>query len=131
MRAAEHRHFVAFVVALLGIAWGACTAFSQQQAKGTQAKPAKTSSKLVVVQEITLPEYSSDPAPGPNQQTYQKHCLLCHSNRYVEMQPNFSRAVWEKEVKKMVDAYGAPVSASDQLEIVEYLVSIRGSAESK
>lgn len=131
MRAVGHRHFVAFVVLLLGIAWGAHTAFSQQPASGTQAKPAKTSSKPVVVQEITLPEYSSDPAPGPSLQTYQKDCLLCHSNRFVEMQPNFSRAVWEKEVKKMVDAYGAPISASDQLEIVEYLVSIRGPAESK
>jgi hypothetical protein len=47
------------------------------------------------------------------------------------MQPSFSRAVWEKEVKKMIDVYGAPITASEQQQIVEYLVAIKGPAESK
>jgi hypothetical protein len=47
------------------------------------------------------------------------------------MQPTFSRAVWEKEVKKMVDAYGASISAPEQQQIVEYLVAVRGPSESK
>lgn len=81
--------------------------------------------------EITLPEYFSNPVPGPNLETYEKKCLVCHSNRYVEMQPRFSRTMWEKEVKKMIDAYGAPISAGEQQEIVEYLVSVRGPSESK
>lgn len=55
----------------------------------------------------------------------------CHSARYVTMQPRFSRAVWEKEVKKMVDAYGASISAAEQQQIVEYLVSVKGPAEAK
>ena len=47
------------------------------------------------------------------------------------MQPRFSRTVWEKEVKKMVDAYGASISAPEQQQIVEYLVAIKGPVESK
>ena len=47
------------------------------------------------------------------------------------MQPSFSRTVWEKEVKKMVDIYGAHITAEDQQQIVEYLVAIKGPAESK
>jgi hypothetical protein len=83
------------------------------------------------VQEITLPEISPEIASGPNLETYEKRCLLCHSNRYVAMQPHFSRTVWEKEVKKMVDVYGAPIPPTEQQETIEYLVAIRGPAEGK
>jgi mono/diheme cytochrome c family protein len=83
------------------------------------------------VQEITLPQYPIEMPPGPNLEAFQQHCLLCHSARYVTMQPRFSRTVWEKEVKKMVDVYGASVTAPEQQQIVEYLVAIRGPAESK
>jgi cytochrome c5 len=83
------------------------------------------------VQEITLPNYPVEMPPGPNLAAFQQHCLLCHTARYVTMQPNFSRTVWEKEVKKMVDVYGAHITAEDQQQIVEYLVAIKGPAESK
>ena len=49
------------------------------------------------------------------------------------MQPHFSKTVWQNEVKKMVDAYGAPIPEADQALIVEYLVAVKGveaSAES-
>ena len=127
---APTQSWIALAVALLVVAWGALSAFSQRSASSTPVEPTKTSSKGTV-QEITLPEYSSDPAPGPNLQMYQNKCLLCHSNRYVEMQPRFPRVVWEKEVKKMIDIYGASISGGEQQEIVEYLVSVRGSSESK
>ena len=64
--------------------------------------------------------------PGPNVQVYEKDCLTCHTARYVSMQPRFSKAVWQNEVKKMVDAYGAPIPEADQALIVEYLVAVRG-----
>jgi len=47
------------------------------------------------------------------------------------MQPHFSRTMWEKEVKKMVDVYGAPITAEEQQQIVEYLVAVKGPADSK
>jgi cytochrome c5 len=93
------------------------------------SKAAKGSKKPV--EEITLPNYPLDMPPGPNLAAFQQHCLLCHSARYVTMQPRFSQTVWEKEVKKMVDAYGAPITRDEQKQIVEYLVTIKGPAENK
>ena len=75
--------------------------------------------------------YPAEIAPGPHVDTYSKDCLTCHSARYVSMQPRFSQGVWEKEVKKMIDAYGAVIPEAEQKEIVEYLVAVRGPQESK
>jgi len=104
-------------------------ASAQQPGSGASAKAAHLAKNPV--QEIDLPQYPVEMPPGPNLSAFQQHCLLCHSARYVTMQPRFSRAVWEKEVKKMVDVYGAPINATEQQQIVEYLVAIKGPAESK
>jgi cytochrome c5 len=111
----------ALVLGLLGVALG--------QQTGTPAKAGKGSKNPV--QEISLPNVPIDMPPGPNLAVYQQKCQLCHTSRYVTMQPRFSRTVWEKEVKKMVDVYGAPIAPEEQQEIVEYLVAIRGPAETK
>jgi hypothetical protein len=42
------------------------------------------------------------------------------------MQPRFPKTVWQAEVKKMIDAYGASISEADQPLIVEYLVAVKG-----
>ena len=100
----------------------------QQPSSGSKAAANKSRSKVV---EITLPEISVKLPDGPNAEVYQKNCLLCHSARYVAMQPPFPRATWEKEVAKMVDAYGANIPESDRPKIVEYLVAIKGAPPSK
>lgn len=79
------------------------------------------------VERITLPQVPTQIPPGPNVQVYEKNCLICHSARYVLTQPRFSKTVWQNEVKKMVDAYGASVTPADQALIVEYLVAVKGS----
>jgi cytochrome c5 len=79
------------------------------------------------VERITLPQVPTQIPPGPHVQVYEKNCLICHSVRYVLTQPRFSKTVWQNEVKKMVDAYGASISPEDQALIVEYLVSVKGS----
>ena len=101
-------------------------ASAQQASNSALSKTAKAAKNPV--QEITLPQYPPESPPGPNLEAFQEHCLLCHSARYVTMQPRFSRTVWEKEVKKMVDVYGAPITAAEQQQIVEYLVAVRGPA---
>jgi hypothetical protein len=45
----------------------------------------------------------------------------------VLIQPRFPKAVWQSEVKKMVEAYGATISPADQAMIVQYLVAVKGS----
>lgn len=116
------------VGALTTLALAATSVAGQPQAP-EGSKPAATASGKV--ERITLPNYSGEVPKGPNVQVYEKDCLLCHSARYVTMQPGFSRSTWEKEVKKMVDAYGAAVPDVDQTKIVDYLVAVRGAPESK
>jgi len=94
-----------------------------------QSQSSAAGSKLNAdqVERITLPKIPADIPAGPNVQVYEKNCLICHSARYVAMQPRFSKAVWQSEVKKMVDTYGASISPADQALIVEYLVAVKGS----
>src|SRR5271166_329287 len=99
---------------------------------GQQSAQPKTKEEAIApVQSIVLPQYTPEIPAGPHVDTYRKDCLICHSARYVAMQPRFTLAVWEKEVKKMVDAYGAIIPEAHQREIVEYLVAIQGTSESK
>jgi cytochrome c5 len=106
-------------------------AAAAQQAKPAHSSPKTSAGTANQTEHITLPSYPGEVLKGPNVEVYQKNCLICHSTRYVIMQPNFSRAVWEKEVKKMIEAYGATVPDAEQVQIVEYLVAVRGVPESK
>ena len=104
---------------------GSVATYSQQPS-ANQPKPAAKANPSQV-QSIVLPQYPPQIANGPNLETYRKNCLLCHTARYVSMQPRFSKSVWQNEVKKMVDADGAPISETDQALIVEYLVAVNGT----
>ncbi len=115
-----------FVVVGMGTVFSISAQQSGNSGSAKAAKPPKNQ-----VTEITLPQYPVDMPDGPNLAAYQQKCLLCHSSRYVTMQPRFSRTVWEKEVKKMVDVYGAPITPTEQTQIVDYLTAIKGPAESK
>ncbi|HUI84407.1 MAG TPA: cytochrome c [Candidatus Binatia bacterium] len=101
----------------------------QQPSVGSSKGAARNAPGQVV--HITLPGIPGEVLPGPGVQVYSNNCLICHSARYVNMQPNFTREVWEKEVRKMVVAYGAMISDADQRRIVEYLVAVRGVPGSK
>ncbi len=104
----------------------ATVAYSQQPS-GSPSNPG-AKADVSPAQSIVLPQYPGEIAEGPHVNTYRRDCLLCHTSRYVSMQPPFSKAVWQNEVKKMVDAYGAPISEADQALIVEYLVAVKGAA---
>lgn len=103
-------------------------ASSAGQSSGATARQSATGANPV--EHITLPDYAGKVLPGPNVDVYRNNCLICHSARYVTTQPEFPRSVWTKEVKKMVDSYGAKVSDADQAKIVDYLVAVRGAPES-
>jgi cytochrome c5 len=103
---------------------GLMAAQLQSPSTGASKAAKKTPSP---VHRIELP-YDPPAIPdGPNVHVYRNHCLICHTARYVLMQPRFSKAVWQSEVKKMVDAYGASISEADQALIVQYLVAVRGA----
>jgi hypothetical protein len=54
-----------------------------------------TDAKLVPVSEASLPD-----APGAD--AFRMNCMICHSERYIQMQPEFPRKTWEKIVDKMI-----------------------------
>jgi mono/diheme cytochrome c family protein len=60
---------------------------------------------------------------------YKIHCVTCHTLRYIEMQPAFSRKTWEKITEKMIKGFGAPIADSSAVLIVDYLTAIKGIRE--
>jgi hypothetical protein len=61
---------------------------------------------------------------APDRDLVVARCSICHSVDYVPMNaPVFDRAGWQKSVRKMIDAFDAPISEDDAKRIVEYLGS--------
>src|SRR5882762_6984493 len=67
--------------------------------------------------------------PGPGREEFVTACVVCHSPRYITMQPPFTRSAWLGEVNKMKDVYGAHISDQQVPRILDYLVSINGEPD--
>ncbi len=49
-------------------------------------------------------------------------CVICHSLDYIEMTAEvMDRAGWQKTIKKMVERFGAPITADEAAQILDYL----------
>jgi mono/diheme cytochrome c family protein len=81
------------------------------------------------VHTIALPHDEPLLPPGPGRQEFVAACVVCHSPRYITLQPPFTRSAWLGEVDKMKDVYGAHISAEQVPRIVDYLVSINGAPD--
>ena len=81
------------------------------------------------VHTIVMPHYEPLLPPGPGRDEFVTACVVCHSPRYITMQPRFSRTTWLSEVNKMKDVYGAHISDEQVLKITDYLVSINGKPD--
>ncbi len=66
---------------------------------------------------------------GPGRRVFLNRCSVCHSLRYISMQPEFSKEVWEKEVEKMIKVWGAHITEAEGKEIVSYLTQIKGKKD--
>ena len=75
--------------------------------------------KFVSVSAVNIPD-----APGAD--AFRTNCMICHSARYIQMQPEFPRKTWENIVNKMIKNYGAPIADSTAQNIVDYLTTIKG-----
>src|SRR6266404_1957637 len=82
----------------------------------------------IPVHTIVMPHDEPVFPPGPGRDEFVTACVVCHSPRYITMQPRFSRTTWLSEVNKMKDVYGAHISDEQVLRITDYLVSINGKA---
>ena len=87
---------------------------------------------VLLVVASALPAAAADkPALEEGKKLFEARCSVCHSLRYIEMQPRRSREAyakfWPAEIKKMTTAYGAPeVSDSEIMRIAEYLTQLKG-----
>jgi cytochrome c5 len=64
---------------------------------------------------------------GPGLQTFEANCGTCHSLDYAVLNsPFLDRAGWDASVKKMINAFGAPISADDAKVITDYLAQNYG-----
>jgi len=59
---------------------------------------------------------------------FMANCAVCHSLKYISMQPDFPRKTWDAEVTKMVAKYKAPIDSVTSRKIVDYLVAIKTPA---
>jgi hypothetical protein len=109
--------FVVFtVIAYLGFHFTTAPVEARTASQQPQTESADYQHIVLIHDEPELP-------PGPGRDVFATQCVICHSPRYVSMQPRFSRKVWKAEVQKMVKAYKAPISEQDEAQIVDYLVA--------
>lgn len=64
---------------------------------------------------------------GTGVETMNGNCLVCHSAGMVLTQPDLPKAAWAGIVDKMIHAYKAPVDSREQVEIVDYLATLKGA----
>ena len=74
-----------------------------------------------VYQVSAYPQYSPRLAEGEGRAETASFCSLCHSTRYITMQPPLPAAAWEGEVTKMRKTFGAPIPDASAALIVKYL----------
>lgn len=60
-------------------------------------------------------------AAGDGKDTLEANCSLCHTPRFVTMQPPLPAETWAAEVEKMRKTFGASIPDDDARKIVEYL----------
>ncbi len=97
----------------------------------TAAAPAATTASGLErkgsVRSITLPEEEPPLLEAAGRETAQTYCVMCHTGRYIALQPPLPRATWLAEVTKMRTAYSAPIPEDKVAELVNYLVAVRGA----
>lgn len=67
------------------------------------------------------PLYPPEFALGEGKQETEAYCALCHSTRYITMQPPLPAATWETEVSKMNKTFGANIPEVVSQKITRYL----------
>jgi mono/diheme cytochrome c family protein len=66
--------------------------------------------------------------PGPGLDQVEANCGACHSLDYIQMNsPFLTAAMWDAEVAKMINAFGAPISEADARAIGDYLKANYGA----
>jgi hypothetical protein len=67
------------------------------------------------------PIYYPELAAGDGKDDVENNCELCHSPRYITMQPVMPAQAWSDEVNKMRKTYGASIPEDTAQKIIQYL----------
>src|SRR4029077_10605471 len=67
------------------------------------------------------PIYYPELAAGEGKDDVENNCELCHSPRYITMQPPLSAQAWSDEVNKMRKTFGASIPDETAQKIIRYL----------
>ena len=68
-----------------------------------------------------FPSFVPELAEGEGRAETQSFCTMCHSTRYITMQPPLPAPSWDAEVNKMIKTFGAPIPDRTAKEIISYL----------
>ncbi|MGB9465091.1 MAG: cytochrome c [Candidatus Acidiferrum sp.] len=69
----------------------------------------------------SYPLYPPEMESGEGKAEVEAYCSMCHSTRYITMQPPLPSAAWEAEVTKMKKTFGATIPEEASSKIVSYL----------
>ena len=65
---------------------------------------------------------------APGRDLVESQCAACHSLEYIQTNaPFMTQKMWEAEVNKMINAFGAPIEPADAKAIIDYLAHNYGS----
>ena len=69
----------------------------------------------------SYPLYPPDLEAGDGKAEVEGYCSVCHTARYITMQPPLPAATWEAEVTKMKKTFGATIPDEATSKILRYL----------
>jgi hypothetical protein len=67
------------------------------------------------------PIYYPELAAGDGKDDVENNCELCHSPRFITMQPVMPAQAWSDEVNKMRKTFGASIPEDTAQKIIQYL----------
>ncbi|MFC0206306.1 cytochrome C nitrite reductase [Novosphingobium soli] len=130
LRALSRPGFLAFPasVALPAcLVLAACGGPAPTPQETAEARPSAMSGALRS-QTITLPDDTLTFAAAGGDAVLDQHCIACHSTTMVLYQPPLKREQWAATVKKMREAYGAPITPDQDAAVVDALLKLRPAA---
>ena len=61
---------------------------------------------------------------GPGGELTMARCAICHSLEYIPANaPAMDRGGWQKDIQKMRERFGAPISDAEAQQILDYLAA--------
>jgi len=97
---------------------GSCGSTKANSIEQTVAPQMSTDANFAVA---SFPSLAPELAEGEGNAETESFCAMCHSTRYITMQPPLLAATWEAEVNKMTKAFGAPIPEATAKKIITYL----------